>query len=63
MAKIFPVSGLGDGGTQYELEATYNFPVNDNLSILPAFYFIGNPNNFEENPDIYVGNVRIQFRL
>ncbi len=59
----FLVSGLGDGGTQYELEATYNFPVNDNLSILPAFYFIGNPNNFEENPDIYVGNVRIQFRL
>lgn len=56
-------SGLGDGGTQFDLEATYNFPVNDNLSILPAFYYINNPNNFEDNPDIYVGNLRMQFRL
>lgn len=59
----FLASGSGDGGTQYELEATYNFPVNDNISILPAFYFVANPNNFEDNPDIYVGNVRMQFRL
>ncbi|PSB11784.1 porin [Pleurocapsa sp. CCALA 161] len=59
----FLVSGAGDDGTQYELEATYNFPVNDNLSILPAFYFVANPNNFEDNPNIYVGNVRMQFRL
>ncbi|MDJ0588649.1 MAG: iron uptake porin [Pleurocapsa sp. MO_226.B13] len=59
----FLVSGLGDGGTQFDLEATYNFPVNDNLSILPAFYFISNPNNFDDNPDIYVGNVRMQFKL
>ena len=59
----FLASGAGDGGMQLDLEATYNFPVNSNLSILPAFYFISNPNNFEDNPDIYVGNVRMQFRL
>ncbi len=59
----FLVSGSGDGGTQYDLEATYNFPLNDNLSILPAFYFTANPNNFEDNPNIYVGNIRMQFRL
>ena len=59
----FLASGGGDGGTQFDLEATYNFPVNDNLSILPAFYYINSPNNFEDNPDIYVGNVRMQFRL
>ncbi|MBE9043019.1 iron uptake porin [Pleurocapsales cyanobacterium LEGE 10410] len=59
----FLASGAGDGGTQYEFEATYNFPVNDNLSILPAFYLVANPNNFEDNPDIYVGNVRMQFRF
>ena len=59
----FLASGAGDGGTQFDLEATYNFPVNDNLSILPAFYYINSPNNFEDNPDIYVGNVRMQFRL
>ena len=59
----FLVSGAGDGGTQFDLEATYNFPLNDNLSILPAFYYVNSPNNFEDNPDIYVGNVRMQFRL
>ena len=59
----FLASGAGDGGTQFDLEATYNFPVNDNISILPAFYYINSPNNFEDNPDIYVGNVRMQFRL
>ena len=59
----FLASGAGDGATQFDLEATYNFPVNDNLSILPAFYYINSPNNFEDNPDIYVGNVRMQFRL
>ena len=59
----FLASGAGDGGTQYDWEATYNFPVNDNLSLLPAFYFIDNPNNFEDNPDVYVGNLRMQFRF
>ena len=57
----FLASGSGNGGTQYELEATYNFPVNDNISLLPAFYFVSNPKNFDDNPDIYVGNVRMQF--
>lgn len=57
----FLASGSGDGGTQYDFEATYNFPVNDNISLLPAFYLISNPNNFEDNPDIYVGNLRMQF--
>ena len=59
----FLVSGSGDGGTQYDFEATYNFPVNDNISLLPAFYWIANPNNFDDNPDIYVGNLRMQFRF
>ncbi|MGL5075052.1 MAG: carbohydrate porin, partial [Waterburya sp.] len=59
----FLVSGSGDGGTQYEFEANYDFPVNDNLSIFPAFYLIANPNNFEDNPNIYVGNIRMQFKL
>lgn len=59
----FLVSGSGDDGTQYDFEATYNFPVNDNISLLPAFYWIANPNNFDDNPDIYVGNLRMQFRF
>ena len=57
----FLVSGVGDGGTQYELEASYYYPINDNIALVPAFYLIANPNNFEDNPNIYVGNLRTQF--
>lgn len=57
----FLVSGGGDGGTQYEIEATYYYPLNDNIAIAPSVYFIANPNNFEDNPTIVVGNIRTQF--
>lgn len=57
----FLVSGGGDGGVQYEFEATYFYPLNDNLALVPAFYVIGNANNFDENPTIFVGNMRAQF--
>lgn len=57
----FLVSGGGNGGTQYEIEATYFLPITDNIAIVPAFYLIGNPNNFDNNPTIYVGNLRTQF--
>lgn len=59
----FLVSGGGDGGTQFEFEATYHYPLNFNLAVVPAFYFIANPNNFEDNSNIYVGNLRMQFRF
>lgn len=57
----FLVSGGGDGGVQYEFEATYYFPLTDNIAIAPAFYMIENPNNFSNNPTIYVGNLRTVF--
>ncbi|MDJ0590715.1 MAG: iron uptake porin [Pleurocapsa sp. MO_226.B13] len=57
----FLVAGAGDGGTQYEFETTYYYPVNDNIALVPAFYLVTNPNNFEDNPNIYVGNLRMQF--
>jgi hypothetical protein len=57
----FLVSGGGDGGVQYEFEAAYYFPLTDNIAIVPAFYLIANPNNFNANPNIYVGNLRAQF--
>ncbi|WP_444881954.1 iron uptake porin [Limnofasciculus baicalensis] len=57
----FLVAGGGDGGTQYEVEATYYYPLTNNIAIVPAFYLIGNPNNFDSNPTIYVGNLRAQF--
>ncbi len=57
----FLASGGGDGGVQYEFEATYYYPLSDNIALVPAFYLIGNPNNFSDNPTIYVGNLRAQF--
>lgn len=57
----FLVSGGGDGGVQFEFEANYYYPLTDNIAIIPAFYLIANPNNFSDNPNIYVGNLRAQF--
>jgi Carbohydrate-selective porin, OprB family len=57
----FLLSGGGDGGKQYDLEVSYHYPVNKNISIVPAFYAIFNPNNFDSNSPVYVTNVRTQF--
>jgi len=57
----FFAAGAGDGGTMYELEASYFYPLTDNLALVPAFYAIFNANNFDSNPTIYVGNLRAQF--
>jgi Carbohydrate-selective porin, OprB family len=57
----FLASGGGDGGTQYDIEATYFYPVNDNVALVPSFYAIINPNNFSSNPTVFVGNLRMQF--
>ncbi|HEY9852125.1 MAG TPA: iron uptake porin [Leptolyngbyaceae cyanobacterium] len=59
----FLVSGGGDGGTQYEIEANYYFPVNGNIAIVPTFYITGNPNNFDRNPTVFSGAVRTQFNF
>lgn len=57
------VSGGGDGGIQHEFEATYYFPLSDNIALVPAIYMVRNPNNFSDNPTIWVGNLRTQFRF
>jgi len=57
----FFASGAGDGGTQYELEASYFYPLSENIAIVPTFYAVFNPNNFESNPTVFVGNIRTQF--
>lgn len=54
-------SGAGNGGTQYDLEFNYYYPISDNIAIVPAFYMIFNANNFDSNPTVFVGNVRAQF--
>jgi hypothetical protein len=57
----FLLSGGGDGGIQYELEASYFYPLSRNIAIVLAFYAICNPNNFDSNPTVFVGNLRTQW--
>ena len=59
----FLVSGGGDGGVQYEFEVNYYYPITKNIAMVPSFYVIMKPNNFNSNAPIYVGNYRLQFRL
>jgi hypothetical protein len=59
----FLVSGGGNGGTEYDLEAEYFLPLTQNIAIVPNLYFIFNPNNFSNNPTIFVGNLRLQFNF
>ena len=59
----FVLSGAGDGGVQWEIEAAYLYPITDNIAISPRLYIINNPNNFSDNPTVFVGNLRTQFRF
>ncbi|MEM9217526.1 MAG: iron uptake porin [Cyanobacteria bacterium P01_F01_bin.150] len=59
----FVLSGAGDGGVQWEIEAAYFYPITDNIAISPRLYVINNPNNFSDNPTVFVGNLRTQFRF
>ena len=54
-------SGKGNGGTQYDLELSYIYPVTKNISLVPSAYFIFSPNNFNSNPTIFVGNLQAVF--
>jgi hypothetical protein len=56
----FLVAGGGDGGTQQEVEVSYRYPINRNLSVMPSFYWIMNANNFSTNPDIFLFNLQGQ---
>ncbi|MBD2256881.1 iron uptake porin [Pseudanabaena sp. FACHB-2040] len=57
----FLVSGGGDGGVQHEVELSYRYPLSQNLALIPSFYWIGNANNFSDNPDIFLLSFQTQF--
>ncbi|NER37489.1 MAG: carbohydrate porin [Oscillatoria sp. SIO1A7] len=59
----FLITGSGNGGTQYEFEASYFFPVSPNIAIVPSVFVIGNANNFDDNPTIVITNFRTQFNF
>lgn len=59
----FLVAGGGNGGTQYEIGATYFIPITPNIGIVPSLYVISNINNFDDNPTVFVGNLQTEFRF
>jgi hypothetical protein len=59
----FLVSGGGNGGTQYEIEGSYFLPITSNIALVPSFSVIMNVNNFDDNPAIFLGNLRTQFNF
>lgn len=55
------LTGRGDGGTEYDLEFSYVYPISKHISIVPSFYTIFSPNNFNSNPTVFVGNLQAVF--
>ncbi len=55
-----PAVGVNDN-EQFNIEAFYRFPVNDNITISPIFSAILNPNNSSIEPNLYQGLIRVVF--
>lgn len=50
-----------DPDTGYLLNAEYQYPINDNISIVPGVNVLFNPNHNDDNDTIYVGRLRTLF--
>jgi hypothetical protein len=57
----FLVAGNGDGGTQYDLELTYSYPIMRFITLTPSLFATFNANNFSSNPTIWGVILRTQF--
>ncbi|MDR9405236.1 MAG: iron uptake porin, partial [Halothece sp. Uz-M2-17] len=50
-----------DNDRTYVAEVSYDFPVNDNISLTPGFFAVFNPDGDADNDTVYVGVVRTSF--
>jgi hypothetical protein len=57
----FLVAGNGDGGTQYDLELTYSYPIMRFITLTPSLFATFNANNFSSNHTIWGVVLRTQF--
>ena len=57
----FLVAGNGDGGTQYDVEMTYSYPITKFIAFVPSLFATFNANNFSSNPTIWGAVLRTQF--
>jgi hypothetical protein len=59
--KVIGSSFTKDPDTAIHLEALYQFPINDRITITPGIIYLINPNHNSANSDIIVGVVRTTF--
>lgn len=52
-----------DTGTGLHFEAFYEYPVNNNIKIIPGIMYLTNPNHNNANGNIFVGTVRTVFNF
>ena len=52
-----------DKDTSLHFELSYNYPVNDNISITPGVVMITNPEHNADNDNIWVGLVKTTFKF
>ncbi len=50
-----------DEETSLHVEAFYQYKLNDNIAITPGVIYINNPDNNEDNDDLFIGALRTTF--
>lgn len=57
------IAARRDPDTTIHLEALYQFPINNNITITPGIIYLLNPNHNAANSDVIVGVVRTTFNF
>ena len=57
------IANREDTETGLHFEAFYQYPLTDNISVIPGIIYLTNPNHNNENGDIFVGTVRTIFNF
>ncbi|HAX77858.1 MAG TPA: hypothetical protein DCY88_18965 [Cyanobacteria bacterium UBA11372] len=52
-----------DTGTGFHFEAFYEYPLTENIKVIPGIIYLTNPDHNETNGDIFVGTVRTVFNF
>jgi hypothetical protein len=50
-----------DAETSLHAEAFYQYQLNDNIAITPGVIYVNNPDNNEDNDDLFIGTLRTTF--
>ncbi|MBD2210682.1 iron uptake porin [Nostoc linckia FACHB-104] len=57
------IASREDLGTGLHLEAFYQYPLTENITLIPGVMYLTNPNHNHDNKDIFVGTIRTVFNF